>query len=85
MVPNLKGNHVREADSEDDEEEDGVEGDDDVIPGKGRLHGGDEGWRRPPRPKSGRGRKGGENAMLRAVAEGDITTHRRRHYRSATD
>ena len=55
---------------------------DDVIPGKGRLHGGDEGWRRPPRPKSGLGRKGGENAMLRLLLlpEGDITGHSTRHW-----
>ena len=79
-------NHVIEAGSEGDEEEDGVAGVDDVIPGKGRLHGGDEGWRRPPRPKSCLGRKGGEKAMVLTLAgpQGDITTHSTRHYRSAT-
>ena len=44
------------------------------VPGKGRLQGGDEGWSRPPRPKSCLGRKGGENAMLELIlgAQGDI-------------
>ena len=49
------------------------------VPGKGRLHGGDEGCRRPPRPKSCRGRKGGEKAMVLALgAQGDII-HCTRH------
>ena len=50
-----------------------------MLPGKGRLQGDDEGARRPPRPpaprpNSGLGRKGGENAMfeLGLGIQGDI-------------
>ena len=51
-----------------------------MWPGKGRLQGGDEGCSRPPRPKSGRGRKGGENAMVLTLgAHGDII-HSTRHW-----
>ena len=44
------------------------------VPGKGRLQEADEGARRPPRPNSGLGRNGGENAMfeLGLGIQGDI-------------
>ena len=81
LIPLDEAEDEVEAAGQEDEDED-----EDVIPGKGRLHGGDEGWRRPPRPKSCLGRKGGENAMVLTLAgpQGDITTHSTRHYRSAT-
>ena len=57
------------------------------LPGKGREQpGAEEGARRPPRPNSGLGRKGGENAMLGCGlggTHGDIVLeHHPRHRES---
>ena len=65
--PAINDEHEVEADAEKkkkEEEEEEEKGEGDVLPGKGRLHGGEDGWRRPPRPKSCLGRKGGEKAMV---------------------